>query len=247
MTCPVLVIYSASNPRFSLKTSRNRCRLEKELMKRTTLWFVLLIVIASLPGSPRAYLRTLHFNTDTELMRYLSESVFTAEGRIGDLSGPEHELDMGQSTMDLVITASYEWHSGVSEPFSLVYDYNTETVVFSLGGRNLHYSTEHSGFDVIFVRTRAVDGGTIVTIDNLVLNGQWVNDFTGVTGPDGRDVLLIYGVTIARGFALTGTATLSWTGNPPVDQRLAFQIKVARSAVVATESSTWSAIKSLYR
>lgn len=216
-------------------------------MKRTTAYFVIIIIIAALPVALHAYLRTLHFNTDTELMRYLSEAVFTAEGRIGDRSGPAHELDMGQTTMDLVITASYEWQNGVAEAFSLVYDRDAGTVVFSLGGRDLHYSTAHSGFDAIFVRTRAVDDGTVVTIDNLVLNGQWVNDFTGVNGPDGRDVLLIYGVTIERGFSLTGTATLSWTGEPPVEQRLAFQIKVARSAVVATESSTWSAIKSLYR
>lgn len=216
-------------------------------MKRRTVLCLLMIVIASLPGTLHAYLRTLHFNTDTELMRYLSEAVFTAEGRIGDLGGPAHELDMGQTTMDLVITASYAWRNNVSEPFSLVYDHVTKTVTFSLGGRELHYSTQHSGFDAIFVRTRAVDDGTTVTVDNLRLNSQSVNDFTGVKGPDGRDVLLIYGVTIDRGFTLTGTATLGWTGDPPVDQRLAFQVKVARSAVVSNETSTWGAIKSFYR
>jgi hypothetical protein len=180
-------------------------------------------------------------------MEYISEAVFTAEGRIGDRLGPAHELDMGQSTMDLVVTASYDWQNGVPEPFSLTYDHDAGTVTFVLGGRTLHYPTHHSGFDAVLVRTRAVDGGTSVVVNNIWLNGKYVGDFTGVTGPDGRDVLLIYGEPIANGFTFVGTATLSWTGMPPVDQRLAFLIKVTRSAVVGTGSSTWGAIKSLYR
>jgi hypothetical protein len=216
-------------------------------MKRASAYIIIYILSISLPIAAWGGPKTLHFNGDAELMKYLSEVVFTAEGLIGDLTGPAHELDMGVTTMDLVITANYPWQSGVTVPFTLNYNDDDGSVCFTVGGEALHYTTPHSGFDAIFVRTRAVYGGSSVRVDNLVLNSWNINDFSQSVGPDGRDVLLIYGLNISYGFTLSGNAVLSWTGPPPVGQALAFQIKVARSAVVSTAPSTWGAIKSLYR
>ena len=91
------------------------------------------------------------------------------------------------------------------------------------------------------------ESAVTVLKNGLVLNGEAVEDQSSTTGPGGLDILLIYGVPIGEGFTLEGVATLSWTGAPPVQSRLAFQIKVARSAIIGTEPTSWGAIKNLRR
>jgi hypothetical protein len=199
-------------------------------------------------GAALSELTTVHFDSDAEMLQYLSDTVFVSEGRIGDRGGTAtFELDLGQSTGSPVQTADYDWQNGVPEPFTLVYDSADSLVTFSLGGVTLYYNTLYQDFDAVFVRTRAVDGGAAMVVDDLMLNGEVVNDQSSTAGPNGLDILLIYGVPIGDGFTLEGVATLSWTGAPPTQSRLAFQIKVARSAVIQTEPASWGDIKKRQR
>ncbi len=188
-----------------------------------------------------------HIATDTELLALISDTIFVAEGRIGDLGGAAtFELDLGQSTAAPYTTAQYPWISGTVEPFTLSYNSGTGLITFSLGGKVLTYMTPFPMFGDIFVRTRAVEVDRSVIVQDLVLNGQSVGDVSNAVGP-GLDILWISGAALSNGFTLTGTATLAWNGAAPTQSRLAFQIKVAKLAVVGTADESWGGIKGLYR
>ena len=188
-----------------------------------------------------------HIATDTELLALISDTIFVAEGRIGDRGGAAtFELDLGQSTAAPNTSAQYGWVSGQAEPFTITYNNVTGLVTFTLGGKTLTYTTPFPMFGDIFVRTRAVEVDRSVIVQDLVLNGQSVGDVSNAVGP-GLDILWISGASLLNGFTLTGTATLAWTGAAPTQSRLAFQIKVAKLAVVGTEDESWGGIKALYR
>jgi hypothetical protein len=85
-------------------------------------------------------------------------------------------------------------------------------------------------------------------VNGLVLDGENVNDLSTASGTGGLDILRISGAQLTDGIALTGAATLSWTGTPPTQSHLAFQIKVGLvEGSTPIERSTWSAVKGLYR
>lgn len=188
-----------------------------------------------------------HIATDAELLVLISDTIFVAEGRIGDRGGAAtFELDLGQSTSAPAVTRQYNWQSGVVEPFSLVYDAASGTVTFSLGGQSLVYNTPFFQFGDIFVRTRAVYEGTNVVVSDLVLDGEGVGGTSSAAGP-GLDILWISGGALADGFALTGNAVFAWTDTPPSQSNLAFQIKVAKLAIVGVDDCTWGGVKALFR
>ena len=212
---------------------------------RTTIAIALLIVLAALPVS--AGIVTRHVGTDAEMLSYIQTIAFVAEGRIGDRGGAAtFELDLGDNTGNPATTAQYAWQSGVAEPFTISYNKITNVVTFTLGGRVLTYSPAVS-FKEFFVRTRAVDANTSVQVYALVLNGVSVGDLSAATGPDDLDILAVSGVDLYQGFTLTGVAVLTWTGTPPTQSRLAFQIKVGNAPTVPSEESTWGKIKGLYQ
>ena len=212
---------------------------------RTTIVIALLIVLAALPVS--AGIVTRHVGTDAEMLSYIQNIAFVAEGRIGDRGGAAtFELDLGDNTGNPATTAQYAWQSGVAEPFTISYNKITNVVTFTLGGRVLTYSPAVS-FKEFFVRTRAVDANTSVQVYALVLNGVSVGDLSAATGPDDLDILAVSGVDLYQGFTLTGVAVLTWTGTPPTQSRLAFQIKVGNAPTVPSEESTWGKIKGLYQ
>ena len=214
-----------------------------KLAKTSTL---IVLAIAVLSGAASA-LTTQHIATDAEMLALISDTLFVAEGRIGDLGGAAtFELDLGPDTGHPAQQANYAWVSGRLEPFTLTYDSATKVVTFTLGGHTLTYVTPYMQFGDMFVRTRAYNVGTSVVVNDLVLNGVNVGDQSSATG-EGLDILWISEHAIANGFTLTGTAVLSWTGAPPTQSRLAFQIKVAKLAQVGVEGTTWGGIKSLYR
>jgi hypothetical protein len=198
-----------------------------------------------LPVQVTAEITTEHIATDAEMLEYLSDTMFVSEGRIGDRGGAAtFELDLGQDTGHPATTAQYAWQSGVAEPFTLAYNNLTGQVTFSLGGINLYYTTPYFDFDQVFVRTRATEAGTSILVDELVIDGETVADQSSAVG-SGLDILWIKGASLNNGFVLTGVATLVWTGAPPTQSRLAFQIKIGKAAIVAIEESTWGRIKRL--
>jgi hypothetical protein len=205
--------------------------------------------LLSAPNFAAATLNVSHLATDAEMLELLSDTLFVGEGRIGDRGGAAtFELDLGHDTGDPETTAHYDWQSGVPVPFTLAYNYVTNDVVFTVGGVVLNWTSELSGYSDIFVRTRAVDAGAEILVEDLVLDGELVSDVSFADGDaSGLDILWINGGTLGNGFTLSGNVTLTWIGSPPTQSRLAFQIKVGKLKGVATEDTSWGRIKTLYR
>lgn len=200
-------------------------------------------IALTIPAVVSSAITTSHIPSDAELVAMLSDTMFVSEGRIGDLGGAAtFELDLGQDTGAPFVTAQYDWQSGVTEPFSISYDAGTSMVTFILGGVTLTYTTPWFDFDQVFVRTRAVNEGSSVTVSDIVIDGESVMDQSQATG-NGLDNLWIQGAILNDGFTLTGNAVLTWTGAAPTQSRLAFQIKVGKLGIVSTEESSWGRIK----
>lgn len=178
-------------------------------------------------GSASACPSAAHVATDQELNDLLDGLAVVAEG-------PSQQ-------------EQYDWSSGVVEPFTLTYDSGTNTATYSLGGKALQYQPL-LGFKEMFIRCRAVNTNTTITVNNLVLNGCAVADHSSADGNgSGLDILALTGEELDAGFTLTGDATLTWQGSPPTQSRLAFQIKVGNAPTVSVEPSTWSRMKRGYR
>ncbi len=205
---------------------------------------ILSIVIISISTGSQAELSTKHLDSDAEMLEYLSDTLYVAEGRIGDRGGAAtFELDLGFDTGAPYATAQYDWESGKVEPFELIYNSTTGEVEYSLGGITLHYTTPYFDFDQIFIRTRAVNEGTTVTVSDILLDCESVNDQSSASSGDGLDILWILGAELNDGFTLSGNAVLEWAGDPPTQSRLAFQIKVGKLGLIGVEDSSWGSIK----
>ena len=209
------------------------------------IWLLaLLFVLAAFPAT--AGIVTRHVATDAEMLAYIQNIAFVAEGRIGDRGGAAtFELDLGDDTGNPYATAQHPWQSGVAEPFTVAYDKPTNVVTFVLGGKTLSYSPAVA-FEEFFVRTRATELNTAIQVYDLVLNGQPLGDISSAAGP-GLDILAVSGVDLFQGFTLTGTAVMTWTGTAPTQSRLAFQIKVGNAPTVPAEETSWGRMKELYR
>lgn len=200
------------------------------------------------PGLVSAQLGVEYFSSDSIFDIVLSEAVFTAEGRVGDLDGAAtYELDLGGAASPPAATADFAWQSGVAQPFTLAYNARTGVVTFALGGRTLTYVTPFSGFDAIFVRTESLDAGSFVGVYDLVLDGMAVPGASWAAYPDRLKIMQVYNAPVTDGFTLAGKVKLRWEGQAPADSRLAFQIKTCHMAVVPAETPTWGQLKNLYR
>jgi len=216
-------------------------------MKLATRFLALAVVLlAVLPGVAVAGLTTSHLANDAALFALSPSFDFVAEGRIGDLGGAAtFEIDLGASTSAPYVTAQYPWQSGTLEPFTLLYDAQASEARFTLGGHTLVFPTP-IGADELFVRTRAIPVGSSAVVQDMVLDGVSVGDVSQAAG-DGLDILRIQGGLLTDGFVLTGNAVLAWTGTPPTQSRLAFQIKVGKVTATPALPSTWGRLKALYR
>lgn len=200
------------------------------------------------PGLASAQIGVEYFSSDSIFDIVLSEAVFTAEGRAGDLGGTgTYELDLGGAASPPAATADFAWQSGAAQPFTLTYNAHTGLVTFVLGGRTLTYVTPFSGFDAVFVRTESLDAGSFVGVYDLVLDGMAVPGASTAAYPAHLKIMQIYNAPVADGFTLTGTVKLRWEGQAPAGSRLAFQIKTCHMAVVPAETPTWGQLKNLYR
>jgi hypothetical protein len=212
---------------------------------QTVLLCVFTIVILG-AGPASATLITQHLATDAEMLAILSDTLFVGEGRIGDGAGAgTFEIDLGGDTGNPATTAQYDWPNGTAVAWTLTYDAMTDLVTFTVDNTTLQYTTPLSGFTDVFVRARAVDAGSQIVVSDLVLDGETVGDQSDAVG-DGLDILWISGGTLSDGFVLSGQTTMSWTGDPPTQSRLAFQLKVGTLKTVYVEPATWGQLKNMF-
>ncbi|MHB8079001.1 MAG: choice-of-anchor W domain-containing protein [Candidatus Krumholzibacteriia bacterium] len=209
---------------------------------------VLALMALCSPPPATAQLAVEYFSSDAILATVLSDSLFVAEGRIGDLGGAAtFELDLGASTASPATTSQLAWGNDVAYPFALSFDHVSRMATFTVGGHTLSYTSTYQVFDAIFIRTRSLYAGTFVGVFNLTLDGIPVPGASIENIANGLKIMQIYGAPLQDGFTLSGTVKLGWTGNPPLNSDLAFQIFAANMLVVGNEDQSWGQVKNLFR
>lgn len=209
---------------------------------------VLAVAALLVPAVAAAQLGVEYFSSDAIFGTVISDSVFVAEGRIGDLGGTTtYELDLGASTTAPAGTEQFAWGNGVAYPFTLSFDIFSQLATFTVAGHTLTYTSNYALFDALFIRTRSVYANTFVGVFDLVLDGITVPGASIANEPNGLRILQIYGAPLQDGFTLSGTLKLRWDGTPPVNSALAFQIYAANMLVVGTQDQSWGQVKSLFR
>jgi hypothetical protein len=218
-------------------------------MKRPLMTAAGMILAGFLSATSANALVVNHIATDAELLSLLTDTLFVAEGRIGDRGGAAtFEVDLGGDTGAPATTAQYNWQSGTPVNWAVTYNHVTNLITFTVDTVVLQYTSPLAGFTDLFVRTRAVNANSDILVDNLVLDGVSVGDASSANGNlDGLDILWIIGGTLSDGFTLTGRVTMTWAGTAPTQSRLAFQVKVGTTHTVGTEAATWGGVKALYR
>jgi len=174
---------------------------------------------------------------------------FVAEGRMGNnaMNGT-HELNFhGANPFNESQTqdeTNFVWNKGQTYDFELNYIADTGLTKFFIDGvEQLSYN--FSGpFSDIFIRTRATKDGSSINVDNIILNGEFLDGASSTVAEGGgawaetMDYLRITGLSADEDFSLTGQSTMSWGDIVPNNSHLAFQIKVADVESASTPEPT---------
>jgi hypothetical protein len=197
------------------------------MMKYPLLVLIFLGPIASVfPATITHALTLTNLSSDQEMEALLPKISFVAEGRIGDRGGfSTHEINLHEEDPGSPqVTEQFNWLNGKTEAFELTYNAESNLVNYMLGNKILSYAYTQA-FSDIFLRTRAIDAGASIIVDNLVLDSQNIHAYSSAIGEiKGLDILRIS--DIAKSFRLAGNVTMSWTDEAPRNSRLAYQIKI---------------------
>lgn len=214
--------------------------------KRTSVLAIAAAIgVLGAPATASAFTLGGHINGEAAFSALGARIDVAAEGRIGDLSGAaEHEFnihdDNGSGQTVLTEYRYFDWVSGRGEDFAVTFDDRLDLLTYEIGGQTLTYNLT-GPFEDIFIRTTARKQDNSVVVDNLMLNGTAIGATSSFTCSeascgyfDSSQYLWI--ADIEESFTLTGTTTMSWTGNPrnlrdrtaPHRSELAFQIKLGQ-------------------
>ncbi|MEM6748991.1 MAG: choice-of-anchor W domain-containing protein [Planctomycetota bacterium] len=197
-------------------------------MKHQTLFAAVAFAAgAAMPASAAVFTQT----QDVEITpQQEAETVFVAEGRIGDLGGSAtFEFDLGASTAAPADTANFAWTPNQAVALTLDYDFATGLVTFDTPGGLLTFDAP-AGLEVnqLYVRVRAIRDDTVAEVEALSIDAQTVGATATAVGPDDLEVLIIAADALSDGFSLDATGLLDFDpGAAPSQSQLAFQIKAA--------------------
>ena len=207
-----------------------------------------LLLALVLPAAASAQYGVEYFSHDQFLNGVFSDSLFVAEGRLGDAGGTEQwELGLGNDQSAPATTAQMPWVNGQYVDFAVDYFYFGRLVTFTVGGETLSFETLYGFYDSIFLRAETRDAGTKIVIDELELNDIVVPGAIRISGPDCLRILQIYHIPANQDLRLTGRVRLSWSEEAPPPADLNFRIRFTNMAVVGTQETTFGGIKRLFR
>jgi hypothetical protein len=196
-------------------------------------------------------INTVHFGNSALAESQFSCLLFAAEGRIGGT--PTYELDIHRVSPFAVFspTQNFAWVNGQPTSFTVTYapaatGINRFVFVMGTGAgqQTLRFDPQNppsgaaftqpaDGF-YIFTRATNTNAGytASIRVNNLVLNGQLVNDqaFVPLGGPAEVDNLIIRTPGLSAGFVLTGNVTMSWVGTTPAQSNINFGVKMGKLA-----------------
>jgi hypothetical protein len=166
-----------------------------------------------------------HIPSDDDMYAMLTGEAVIAEGRINDSSGvSQHKLDLGGLPDWRLQTVPFLWPNGSPVPFELTFSSTSNRVTFTVGDQTLTYGPS-SGFRDIFIRTTVGQELSTALVDQLVLDGESIDEVSCADDANGgEDILHIGGAALMDGFALFGVSTMTWDPSPR-RSNLSYQIR----------------------
>lgn len=202
---------------------------------RLPLALAVLIVVFVASASPGYPAISVSHITESQFLALEFTRHFVAEGRIGSnsIGGFTFEYDLGPDTSQPYQTGEFAWTNG--SPVALRLAFNGTTAEFNVDGRPiLQYNPAITATPLdIFIRTRGEAGKSTIEVNDLLLDGE----NAGVSQAPPTDYLWVRGGTLDS-FELLGNSLMTWTGAPPTQSALAYQIKVG--TVVPEPSSLFA-------
>lgn len=165
---------------------------------------------------------TQYFADESELPAWLTGFEFAARGDTESL-----QLIPAAAPGDAVSVPYNLWESGVERGFQAVYDVGGIPAGMGAGDVQAIYETIipiNPATNGLLITTYAVGEDRSVLLDNLTITlpgFAMVSVGLPATSPGGQSILLVEtDLPLESGFILSGTATLTWTGDlaPPSEQ-----------------------------
>ncbi len=207
-----------------------------------------LLLAVVLPTVACAQYGVDYFSRDEYLAGVFSDSLFVAEGRLGDAAGTgQWEMGLGGDETTPTDTAQIPWTSGEFVGFAVDYDFVGRIVTFTLGGETLYFETQFAFFDSIFLRAETEAAGTAIVLTDLRLNGSSVPGGINLAGPDRLRIMQIYRIPSNQDLSLTGRVGLTWDETQDWPADLNFRIRFTNMAVVETRQVTFGSVKRMFR
>ena len=156
-------------------------------------------------GCPAWKAHAAHGDTEGECLPQMTRSLTKHEH-----SEELHALETIDSS-----SADYVWQSHVDTPFTLVYNRDSGVAEFVIDGNSVFYQVSSTNpLSDVLITTRAEKSGSKITLSDLVLNGELIEQGLVSSDADGSvNTLEIFGTNINEGFTLDGVARLEF----PID------------------------------
>jgi hypothetical protein len=155
-----------------------------------------------------------------------------SEGRIGNnaLNGTWEQGIWQQGGVSLKEQAQGTWISGQPVDWSFSWDGLSTVTYYQSNGTTLVWNEVAGSFTDIFIRTRSANDTTSLLLSDMAFDSVAGSDFAigNLLSTGANDVEYIRvtdGGAPLGAFTLSGRATLTWGGAPPINSSLAWQVK----------------------
>jgi len=187
--------------------------------------------------------KTDHLYSNNDYKNVVTNTSFKSTGRFGNNSyWGSYELGAGKSWSSQ--KKQFHWAKNCAQYFSMEYNSSANMITYTAGSTSLNY-TLTDGFTDIFIKTRAAKKGSWITIDNLLLNGETIADYSYADYyGDKEDYLHIASPVLRDNFILEGYSTMYWLNNKlPTNSRLSYEMTL----VSVIDSYGWTGDDKKYR
>jgi len=153
------------------------------------------------------------------------------EGRIGNNNASngtwEHGIWEFGGVGGLKAQGGTTWASSTAIPFSVSYD-GVSTITFTQGSDVLSWNQMAGPFTDIFIRTRSARSDTTISLTSMSLSGFGALGTDLITSGSGTvEYVRVANTSNFGAFTLSGMVSLAWSGSPPANSSLAYQVKLS--------------------
>ena len=188
---------------------------------KTLLVLLLIFLSTSLNALP---VKTDHLYSKKDYNKVVTDVSFTATARFGN-NRYYGSYELGTGSFFPYRWQQFQWSKGSAEHFSLEYNSSANLLTYTVGSARINYNV-YGTFTDMFIKTSATKKGSWISIDNLLLNGESIDDFSYANYyGDKNDYLHISSLLFSDDFILEGYSRMFWLDNKlPIYSKLFYEL-----------------------